>query len=110
MCCPTKKENDKFPSVDDGFEEFMRDKNCKTNYENILDDCIDISEINLHYPISKNPVAAAEIFKVTLETIFEILFGIKPEHFNKVTIPNSSRNKGNFGNTRAAYTVTEIQG
>ena len=110
MCCPTKKGNCKFPSVDDGFEEYMRQKNCKGKFKNILDDSIDISEVNLHYLLSKNPVAAAEIFKITLETIFEILFGIKPEHYNKVTIPNSSHNKGIFGNTRAAFTVTEIQG
>ena len=110
MCCPTKKGNCKFPSVDDGFEEYMRQKNCKAKFKNILDDSIDISEVKLHYLLSKNPVAAAEIFKITLETIFEILFGIKPEHYNKVTIPNSSRNKGIFGNTRAAFTVTEIQG
>lgn len=30
---------------------------------------------------------------VNLKSIFEILFGLKPEHLNKITIPNSSRNK-----------------
>ena len=77
---------------------------------NTLDDSIDISVMNLNYLPSKTPVAAAEIFKITLETIIEILFGLKPEHLNKITIPNSSRNKGIFGNTRAAYAVTEVQG
>lgn len=26
MCCPTIKGNDEFPSIDDGFEEYMREK------------------------------------------------------------------------------------
>ena len=60
--------------------------------------------------VTKNPVAAAQIFKMTLETIFDTLFGIKPEYLSKVTVANGARNKGIFGKTVAAYTVTEVQG
>jgi Helitron helicase-like domain at N-terminus len=82
MCCPTVNGNDKFPAVDDGFEKYMRERRCENDIKHILDDQIDISELNLHYLLSKNPVAAGEVFKLTLETIFEVLFGIRPEHIS----------------------------
>ena len=47
---------------------------------------------------------------MTLETIFDTLFGIKPEYLSKITVPNGSRKIGIFGKTVAAYTVTEVQG
>lgn len=110
MCCPTMNGNDKFPAVDDGFEQMLREKNNECSEGNILNDYIDITEFNLHSLVTKNPVAAAQVFKMTTETIFDTLFGIKPEYMTKITVPNSSRSKGIFGSTIAAYTVTEVQG
>lgn len=75
-----------------------------------MDDEINTSEYNLNKLLSMNPVAAAYVFKITLETIFEVLFGIVPDYLSKITIPISSRCHGIFGQTKAAYTVTEVQG
>lgn len=62
MCYPTTNWNSKFPSIDDGFENYMRHKNLRNNNINILDDYIDISEMNLNFLLPKNPVAATKIF------------------------------------------------
>lgn len=110
MSCPTMHGNNAFPAVDCGFEKFLQEKNFTPHITNIMDDSINISELNLHNLLSKNPVAAAHIFKITLETIFEVLFGITPDYLSKITLPLSGRCKGIFGHTKAAYTVTEVQG
>ena len=103
MSCPTMHGNNAFPAVDCGFEKFLQEKNFTPHITNIMDDSINISELNLHNLLSKNPVAAAHIFKITLETI-------TPDYLSKITLPLSGRCKGIFGHTKAAYTVTEVQG
>ena len=110
MSCPTKYGNHQFPAVDYGFEKNLQNRNMSPRSTKIMDDQIDISELNLHYLLNNNPVAAAHVFKLTLEAIFEILFGIVPDYLTKITIPISKRCKGIFGTTKAAYTVTEVQG
>jgi hypothetical protein len=59
--------------------------------------------------VTKNPVAAAQILKMTLETIFNKLFDIKPEYLCKVTVLNGSGKKDIFGEIVAPHTVTEVQ-
>ena len=110
ISCPTKNGNNAFPAVDGGFESFLQNKHTNKDLSIIMDDQIDISEYNLNKLLSMNPVAAASVFKITLETIFEVLFGIVPDYLSKITIPISSRCHGIFGQTKAAYTVTEVQG
>ena len=34
----------------------------------------------MHNLVNENPVAAAQVFKMTLETIYNTLFGIKTEY------------------------------
>jgi Helitron helicase-like domain at N-terminus len=71
MCCPTQNGNDKFPALDSSFEKMLRERDEKENDGSILNDEIDLRESNLHNLVTKNSIAAAEIFKITLETIFE---------------------------------------
>jgi Helitron helicase-like domain at N-terminus len=86
LCCPTNNGNDKF---DDSLEKILRESNEKGNDINILNDDTLKKESYLHSLVTKNLVAAAQVFKIILETIFDTFFGIKPEYLIKVTVPNS---------------------
>ena len=74
MSCPTKCGNHHFPSVNGGFEKNLQERN--HNSKNTF-------RIKFTSYVNNNPVAAAHVFKITLEAIFEILVGIVPNYLSK---------------------------
>ena len=95
--------NNHFPATDDGVLEGLK-KGAQT-FTNI-----DISELGLKRLLAENPVAATEIFKMTIEAVWSCLLGLPHDRATRKTFPHSENRKGIFGETRGFFSVTETQG
>ena len=61
--------------------------------------------------LAQNPVAAARVFKLVMEAVFEELIGITPTYMYKGGVPglNMRDREGLFGFARALYAILEAQ-
>ena len=107
MCVPTGEGNGNahFPAKDEGLVKNLLDR--AQSFEIAK---LPIGECDLKKMIAENPVAAAEIFKETLEAIFTALLGLPPERLSRKTKPLGALHKGAFGECTAVYSVIETQG
>ena len=97
---PTNRRNH-FPEVDDDFTEAL------CNGDKMFSGEIKIDNFSLQKLIASSPVAAASHYKFILESVFQILLGITPDHLSHKSY--TPVNKGIYGYTRAAYQSTEVQ-
>ena len=102
---PTTDAHD-FPSVvEKDFFDAIHDDSRTTQYK--VD--IPLTDQRLMVLLAQNPVAAAKVFRMTLEALFEELIGIRPVYLSKATDPNQLERDGVFGKARAFYAVLEAQ-
>ena len=98
-----KHGNTKFPATDDGL------LNCLQKGELVFNEQVKVSNKDLHALITANPVAAAQFFKLTIDTVFEVLFGMKVDHKSRQRTQLTGETKGAIGKCRAAILHSEIQ-
>ena len=61
--------------------------------------------------LAQNPVAAAQVFGLIVETLFEKIFGLQLSHKVKSTgLPPHLRPMGSFGTAYNFFSVFEVQG
>ena len=105
MSFPTTS-TDSFPVVDGGLLEAKLNGDTSIAANGIE---FDISEPGLKQLLSKNPVAAAQLYKLTVETIWIELLGIDPDYRSRATKHPCDRTKGIFGKVFGAYNSSECQ-
>jgi hypothetical protein len=60
---------------------------------------------------AENPVAAVQVFGLSVETLFEKIFGLQLSHKTKSTgLPPHLRPKGSLGTAYNFFSVFEVQG
>jgi hypothetical protein len=92
-----------FPATDSGFINALREKqhHFKT---------VPISQSNLRKILASGPVAAAEMFRQTVNNVFSIIMGLQPDNSSKKkNIPLTGKPSGAFGVPVAAFGCTEEQ-
>lgn len=97
------KSNTAFPAHFSSFLEALRQG--EPTYDEHT-----VSEFSLQKLVTDNPCASAAIFKMLMENLFSVLFGIFLASMVKKTTPLFHRREGVFGRATAAFSVTEIQG
>ena len=77
---------------------------------------IKLDEYNLDRNAMGNPAACAEVFGSIMDVIYRVLLGIEPAQSegdhreSKTSVPLAERPRGMFGQTRAVFSVVEVQG
>jgi len=96
--------NNAFPAVESGLIEKLLE-----GAKSFEVGKVDISEFALQKLVAANPVAAAEVYKITMEAVFSCLVGLEPERLVRRSNPVGN-NPGLFGDCRGWYSVIETQG
>jgi hypothetical protein len=94
--------NGGFPADGSGFAEAIRNKEKDFH-------TINIAPHHLRIILAKGPVAAAEVFRLLTEAVFEILLGTPTDHSTKRTQPLPDRKPGVFGTPIASFGCVEEQ-
>ncbi len=94
--------NGGFPADGSGFAEAIRNK--EKDFHTIK-----IAPHYLRTILAKGPVAAAEVFRLLTEAVFEILLGTPTDHSTKRTQPLPDRKPGVFGTPIASFGCVEEQ-
>jgi hypothetical protein len=96
-------DNFTFPAKDSGFIDALQ-KN-QHNFENVP-----ISQASLRKILASGPVAAAEMFRQTVNNVFSIIMGLQADNSSKKKdIPLCGKQSGAFGLPVAAFGCTEEQ-
>jgi hypothetical protein len=97
-----KNGNGGFPADGSGFAEAIQNK--EKDFHTIK-----IAPHHLRTILTKGPVAAAEVFRLLTEAVFEILLGTPTDHSTKRTQPLPDRKPGVFGTSTASFNCVEEQ-
>jgi len=78
---------------------------------------IPLDRVGLDASTSKNPAACAEVFGLLMNVVYEVLLGIEQDTTGsgshrqaKASRPFCERPNGLFGQTKAVFSVVEVQG
>jgi hypothetical protein len=102
MCFPST-DNLSFPSSVDEFLDVLRAGQSRYG-------AIRIDNQQLHRYLAANPVAAARMFKDTMEAVFAMLLGVPVDYKTRKSVPFDQGPSGAFGHLTAALSNAEAQG
>ena len=101
-----------FPTTEAGLLHALREGHESLKVDGEVS--IDLTKGGLNSILSKNPVAAAQVFQALMDNVYRILLGVDPasvkdHHESKKNVPLGVRPKGIFGHTKAVFSVVEVQ-
>jgi hypothetical protein len=101
-----------FPTTEAGLLHALREGHESLKVDGEV--TIDLSKSGLNSILSKNPVAAAQVFQALMDNVYRVLLGVDPASVkdhqeSKTNVPLGARPKGIFGHTKAVFSVVEVQ-